>query len=301
MTARRHFTPAFAVAALVVLAVAGPAGPAVAATDAPARDTTPQTIATLGLSDEDAVRKGEAVVEHWDKCDYDFIDMKSDFTLIQTDADGRAVQRTMRLLMLERMDRNEAGIKTTGDWSIVMFLDPPDVAGTKLLIHANLEENDDTWMYMPALQRVKRISSANQSGNFAGTEFAFEDMASQEFYKFTYKWLYSEPCGTEAEPGFCDVVEQYPTYPNSGYLRQVSWYDGCRQRRIDYYDHNDTLYKTQTFNDYRQYNGKNWRGHDNTMINHRTGRSTHLVIPEFRYRSGFTEQQFQSQALRFIE
>lgn len=264
------------------------------------RDTTPQSIETLNLAPEQAVKKGNDVVAHWDKCDYDFVDMRANYTLVQTDGANNVVERELTLRMLELNEHDELGLKTTGDFSIVSFRSPPDVAGTALLVHANLDKNDDTWVYMPTLKRVKRISSANQSGNFAGTEFSYEDIASQEYYKFTYKWLRSEACGTEKEPGFCDVVEQYPTYPNSGYSKQISWYDDCRQRRIDYYDHNGELYKTQTFNDYRQYNGKNWRGHDNTMINHRNGRSTHLIIPEFTYRSNFTNDQFQPEALRFI-
>jgi len=264
------------------------------------RNTTSQTAESLDLSPEEARRKGERVVEHWDKCDYDFVNMRADYTLVQTDGAGSSVERQLTLRMLEMTDYDERGIKTTGDWSIVSFRSPPDVAGTALLVHASLYKNDDTWVYMPSLKRVKRISSRNQSGNFAGTEFAYEDIASQEYYKFTYRWLRSESCGTEKEPGFCDVIEQIPTYPNSGYSKQISWYDDCRQRRIDYYDHNGKLYKTQTFNDYRQYNGKNWRGHDNTMINHRNGRQTHLIIPKFIYRNNFTKDQFQSQALRFI-
>ena len=258
------------------------------------------TAEELGLSEKEATRKGEEVVEAWDKCDYDFIDMRADYTLIQSDGEGGSVERELTLRLLEKTDYDEKGLKTSGDWTIVSFRSPSDVAGTALLVHANLIENDDTWIYLPTLKRVKRISSENQSGNFAGTEFAYEDIASQEYYKFSYKWVRAEKCGIESEPAHCDVVEQVPKYPRSGYSKQISWYDGCRQRKIDYYDHQGNLYKTQTFNDYRQYNGKNWRGHDNTMINHRNGRSTKLIIPKFVYRNEFTESQFKPNALRYI-
>ena len=252
------------------------------------------------LTEKEAIEKGNKIVEHWDKCDYDFVDMEATYQLIQADGAGNEVTRELTLKMFETRDYDKNGIKSTGDKSIVFFNNPPDVAGTAMLVHANLEKNDDTWIYMPSLTRVKRISSSNQSGNFAGTEFSYEDIASQEYKKFTYKWLRREACGTEKEPGMCDVIEQFPTYPNSGYSKQISWYDGCKQRKIDYYDHKGDLYKTQTFNDYRQYNGKNWRGHDNKMVNHRNKRSTHLIIPKFTYRNAYTARDFTSERLKFL-
>ena len=48
---------------------------------------------------------------------------------------------------------------------------------------------DDQWLYLPALKRVKRISSDNRSGAFVGSEFAYEDLSSQEIEKYTYKWI----------------------------------------------------------------------------------------------------------------
>lgn len=256
-----------------------------------------ETAQSLGLSEGQAVAKGEEVVGAWVKCDYGFGDMQSDFKLVQSDGKGSDVERQVHLRMLEGKAVDSQGFKSAGDKSIVIFQSPKDVAGTSLLIHTNVRAGDSTWVYLPAVKRVKRISSENQSGNFAGTEFAFEDIASQEFHKFKYKWLRTEKCGVEGESATCDVVEQIPTYKNSGYSKQIVSYDECRHRKIDYYDLKGAFFKTQTFNDYRQYNGKQWRGHNNTMTNHRNGRKTHLIIPKFTYRQGFKESDFQSSAL----
>ena len=53
---------------------------------------------------------------------------------------------------------------------------------------------DDQWLYLPTLKRVKRISSDNRSGAFVGSEFAYEDLSSQEIEKYTYKWIEDVPC-----------------------------------------------------------------------------------------------------------
>lgn len=252
------------------------------------------------MTEADRVRKGEEVVKVWDKCDYGFQNMRADFRLYLVAPDKTEVERRLTLRMFELFDYDNEGLKTTGDYSVVAFTNPRDIAGTSVLIHANLDRNDDTWTFLPSLQRVKRISSANQSGNFAGTEFSFEDMASQEFQKFTYRWLREDKnCGADGSLT-CDVVEQKPTYPNSGYSRQVSWYNGCKQKKIEYFDHKNDHVKTQLFTDYRQYLGKHWRGHHNTMLNHVTGRTTRLEIDEFVYRTPMEHRDFTPEALPFI-
>ena len=66
---------------------------------------------------------------------------------------------------------------------------------TALLIHVHGESADDQWLYLPALKRVKRISSSNRSGSFMGSEFAYEDLTAPAVEKFTYRYLRDEPCG----------------------------------------------------------------------------------------------------------
>ena len=56
---------------------------------------------------------------------------------------------------------------------------PRDIEGTALLSHAKILDADDQWLYLPALKRVKRISSSNKSGPFVGSEFAFEDFTAR--------------------------------------------------------------------------------------------------------------------------
>jgi len=89
----------------------------------------------------------------------------------------------------------------------------------KYLTHALTP--DDQWLYLPALKRLKRISSRKKSGPFMGSEFAYEDMSSQEVEKYRYKWLRDET--VEGRDAY--VVERRPTYEYSGYTRQIVWID----------------------------------------------------------------------------
>ena len=125
---------------------------------------------------------------------------------------GQESQRQLRVRVLE--------VEGDGDRSMFVFDQPRDVEGTAFLIYSHKEDADEQWLYLPALKRVKRISSSNRSGSFMGSEFAYEDMSAQEVEKFTYRYLRAEPCG-ETPALTCTVSERFPADPKSGYSPSV--------------------------------------------------------------------------------
>jgi hypothetical protein len=70
---------------------------------------------------------------------------------------------------------------------------------------------------MPALKRVKRISSSNRSGPFLGSASSCEDRDTREVTKFKYRYLGEETCGKLG----CTLVESVPVEKGSAYRRQV--------------------------------------------------------------------------------
>ena len=88
---------------------------------------------------------------------------------------GKTSRRIIRIKTLES--------KGDGDKSLSLFDEPADVKGTSMLTYSHGLKPDDQWLYLPALKRVKRINSRNKSGPFMGSEFAFEDLGSQEVEK----------------------------------------------------------------------------------------------------------------------
>ena len=226
-----------------------------------------------------------------DRSDAGFGDSVADMKMILRNAAGQESERSMRLSTLEK--ENEE----VGDKSLIVFDSPKDVEGTALLSHAQILESDDQWLYLPALKRVKRISSANKSGPFVGSEFAFEDFTSQELGKFSYTYE-----GEEEIDGLGhDIVVRYPLYEKSGYTRQVAWIDQeiFQTRKVDYYDRKDDLLKTLIFEDYREYDGV-WRPHVMKMTNHQTNKSTDLIYSDYTFKSGLTERDFVKGVLERI-
>ncbi len=234
--------------------------------------------------------KGLAIAVEADKRDLGWVDSESELKMILTNRNGETSTRELRIKSLEVED------PTVGDKSLTIFDRPRDIEGTAFLSHTKITEPDDQWLYLPALKRVKRISSANKSGPFVGSEFAYEDLISQEVAKYTYKWLRDEACGDLQ----CFVVERFPVYENSGYTKQVVWIDQQEYRpmKTDFYDRKDSLLKTLVNTDYNQYLDQYWRAHTLQMDNHQTGKSTTLTFDGYKFRIGSSEGDFTSNRLK---
>ena len=247
------------------------------------------SIETLAQTPEE---KGLEIYQQVDERDLGWKHSASDLEMILKNRHGQTSTRT---LSIQSLETNEPGI---GDQSLTIFSSPADVDGTAFLSHTKIAEPDDQWLYLPALKRVKRIASSNKSGPFMGSEFAFEDLTSQEVEKYTYKYLKDET----AEGLDCFVVERYPVYENSGYTKQVTWVDKAEYRpiKIEFYDRKDALLKTLVFSDYKQYKDKFWRAHTLSMENHQTSKSTVLNFSNFDFETEIPESMFTSARLKTI-
>ena len=191
---------------------------------------------------------------------------KSQMTMVLINAHGDKTVRKMTSVATE--------VKGDGDRSRIEFIEPADVRGTRMLTWSHGTKNDDQWLYLPSLKRVKRISSRSKSGSFMGSEFAYEDLGSQEIEKYTYKYVKDEQLDGRNHW----VIEQVPTDKKSGYSRQVSWVDQEYRQpaKVVFYDRKGALLKTFTFAGYKQY-GKWWRAMSIDAINHQTKKRSTLT------------------------
>ncbi len=239
--------------------------------------------------------KGLAIAVEADKRDAGFGDSRVKLLMILKNKRGQESRRKMRTRTLE--------VKGDGDKSLIIFDTPRDVKGTAMLTYSHKTGDDDQWLYLPALKRVKRISSSNKSGSFMGSEFSYEDLGSQEVEEYAYKWLRNEPCPTdEYRQVNCMVVEYYPVDKTSGYTRQVVWMDEEEYRllKIDFYDKKSSLLKTLVSKKYRKYAKKYWRPMEMQMTNHQNGKSTRLIFEDYRFRSGLAEKDFTQANLKRV-
>jgi outer membrane lipoprotein-sorting protein len=239
---------------------------------------------------DNAAAKGLEIAREASRRDDGFGDTTALLSMIMETSNTQTISREMRQKVLEVAD--------DGDKIIMVFDRPRDLKGTAILTFTHKIEPDEQWLFLPALKRVKRISSADRSGPFMGSEFAYEDLSSQEVEKYRYKYLQDEPCNDQV----CFVVERTPVDPKSGYTRQVTWVDQdeYRLQRVDYYDRKNELLKTMTASGYQQFLERYWRPGELLMTNHQTGKSTTLRFTDYRFRVGLKDSDFSPNALSRI-
>ena len=243
----------------------------------------------LALAGE-AQDKGLEIAKEADRRDEGFGDTRSKMVMILRNKRGQESKRELEIRTLE--------VKDDGDKSMTVFHTPRDVRGTALLTFSHGVDPDDQWLYLPALRRVKRIASNNQSGPFMGSEFAYEDLSSQEVDKYTYKYLKDE----KIDGVDCFLIEQYPVRKDSGYTRLQTWMDKdeYRVRKIDFYDRKGALLKTLTPGEYKQFLGKHWRAQRMNMVNHQTVKSTELIWSEWKFKTGLKDDDFTRTRLQQV-
>ena len=118
-----------------------------------------------------------------------------------------------------------------------------------------------------------------------GSEFAYEDLSSQEVEKYTYNFLGEDQIGE----GSSLKVERFPVDTKSGYSRQIVWYNpskGYRIEKVEFYDRKNAHMKTLIYNSYRQYLGKYWRAGEMIMTNHQTNKETQLIFEDYQFQNG---------------
>ncbi|MCB0280058.1 MAG: outer membrane lipoprotein-sorting protein [Calditrichaeota bacterium] len=111
-----------------------------------------------------AQNEGRQIAEKANATQRGFVDEYVENTMYLINANNDTVTRSIKTLTIER-DNQE-------DYQMIQFLNPPDVRGTSLLTYQNPKEDDEQWLYLPELRRVKKISSSNKSGSFMGSEFS---------------------------------------------------------------------------------------------------------------------------------
>ncbi len=175
---------------------------------------------------------------------------------------GKDTQSELTMTLVNsRGDQRERHIKQFvkdyGDVEkkIMFFLAPADVRNTSFMSWSYDEEgrDDDQWIYLPALKRVKRISSDSKSDYFMGSDFTYNDLGERHPSEDEHRLLREETLGDEP----CYVVESIPKDPDYMYSRTVSWVveDRWIGLKREFYDQDGDLLKVLTVDSYDKIGG----------------------------------------------
>lgn len=234
--------------------------------------------------------KGLEIAKERKARDKGWQDSTAAVSMILKNAEGDESTRVMRMKSLE--------VTNDGDKGLTIFDEPKDVQGTAFLSYSHIDGADDQWLYLPALKRVKRISSRNKSGPFMGSEFSYEDLSSFEIGKYQFNYLRDETISGQP----CFVVEETPVDKMSGYTKLITWVNKAEYvpMKVEYYDRKHALLKTLILTDYNKYLDKYWRALTLEMTNHQTGKSTILKTSNIEFRTGLEDRDFNKNILKRI-
>lgn len=184
--------------------------------------------------------------------------------------------------------------------SLIKFQSPKNVAGTGLLTIENMDVEDDQWLYLPALNRSRRISAANQSDSFMGTDFSYEDLSAEDLDEYNYSLLAEEEINGTKHYKIEAIANNEATLNESGYGRRVLWInsENFLLTKAHYFNKSDQHIKTLIAKNIRAIKGSNVsRSHHITMQNLKTGHTTQLTYQNYSINQGLPSKQFSMRSL----
>lgn len=198
----------------------------------------------------------------------------------------------------ERMIVNR--IKKIGGLSRTMttFLFPDDVKGTKFLTIENEGRDDDQFLFLPALDKVRRISSNQKGQSFMGTDFSYSDLSSRDPEEGAHTKLRSEN-----KDGFdCYVVESVPDPEDTdtAYAKIITWVrtDIWVPVYIEFYDKKTgELLKVLTAGEFQKTDDI-WMAHHTEMKDVRKDHKTVIEIKSVENNQGLTDDDFSQRFLK---
>ncbi len=246
---------------------------------------------TKAMSAKTPEARGTLIANELEKANDGFQGEESDMEMVLIDAYGAKTTRLMAGKILE--------VPGDGDKSLMTFLNPKDVKGTKMLTHSHKGDDDDQWLYLPTIKRVKRISSSNKSSSFMGSEFSYEDLGSQEIDKYNFKWI-KDVKFKSGVPGW--IVQRIPK-ANSGYSKMIMTISSKYMNpiKMEYYDRKGELLKVASFTAFKSYKVGNknlWRAGQIHMKNVQTKKESTMQWKQRKLGQGHSERDFKKTSLK---
>lgn len=185
---------------------------------------------------------------------------------------------------------------------MVRFLTPPDVKGTATLTIEHAGRDDDIWIYVPALKKVRRLLAANKKDSYAGTDFSYGDIMGHKVEDWTYRIV-----GEETVDGArCHLIEALPrteeVKANGGYSKRLLWVrqDNYVTVKGDFWDLGGQAYKRYRAADIQLVDRARakWQPMQMEMVNVQTDYRTVIRFVQFKVNQQVKDDFF---TVRYLE
>ncbi len=178
---------------------------------------------------------------------------------------------------------------------IMYFTSPADVKGTSFMSWSYSSGNDDDqWIYLPALKRTKRISSDGKSDYFMGSDFTYDDLGDRHPDQDTHTLLRSETVNGKD----CYVVESIPIDDAYMYSKTITWVmkDNYLGLKREFYDEDGRLLKILSINKSENISGF-WTILETEMHNVQKDHSTTIEFKNVKINQGIADSKFTERSM----
>jgi hypothetical protein len=223
------------------------------------------------------------------------LDSTSDATFTLINKSGQ--ERVRKTIGVSKLQANgEDNMRMT------RFVEPADVKGTVSLMIEHQAGDDDIWIYLPALKKVRRLVSSNKKDSFVGTDFSYGDVIGYKTSDWSYKLLREEPL--DGAP--CYVIEATPKNDevrnNSGYSKRVVWVrkDNFFAIKGDMWDEGGQQLKSFHMTELQEVDAsrRKWQAMRLESANQQTGHRTVIKFDNFKVNQKVRDDYFTT---RYME
>ncbi|OQY31326.1 MAG: outer membrane lipoprotein-sorting protein [Spirochaetaceae bacterium 4572_59] len=179
--------------------------------------------------------------------------------------------------------------------SIMVFRKPASVKDTRFLQVENEDRDDDKWIYLPAMKKVRRIASSDGSKSFMGSDASYDDMETRDIDRDTHELIREESFSTWD----CYVVKGQAVDPSdSQYAYRLTWFDKetFYPVKVEMYDKKESLYKVMTVKDLKNID-THWTPIDTLIENVQNGHSTEMKVLNVEFDKPVNKRMFTTQFL----
>jgi hypothetical protein len=218
-------------------------------------------------------------------------DSRGEMRMRIVDRQGRVRERTMTLLTLRRAE---------GDRTLVRFLSPNDIRNTAFLVWEHPDADDERFLFLPALGRVRRIAGEEKQESFVGSDLSYEDIGGRDVADYTYAFTAGSATWTAPDGSVHPVwaLESRAVDRDADFPRSVSLV--LRDRFIvvhaDIFNRRNE--RTKVF-DVRRLEriGGIWTVMELVVANEREMTRTELTTTSVRYNVGLADDDFSRRRL----
>jgi len=198
--------------------------------------------------------------------------------------------KRVRELTMLRKDYEDGGEQKY----FMYFHKPADVKDTTFMVYKYPDKDDDRWLFIPAIDLVKRIAANDKFSSFVGSDFTYEDVSGRKPEEDTHHLLRKEVLNDNN----CFVIESIPR-GKAEYTKRISWMDenNFLPLKEEFYDKQNELYRQFEAQEVKEINGI-MTITKRVMRNLKTGHRTEVVFQEVEYNSGITDDIFSERYLR---